>query len=155
MNFCHRSSVTNFSITSLRRTGGRAASVYSSSSRLGFRWQAVRGEPPVLRCTKRCGMCMASVRDCRALAEAQPVDVTKAKIPKVIRSQAVEDKKKRRVRAGSEIPLIDLHTRKGTWQALPLPLRRVDEISVTVSAEAFQRSSCIFTVGDSIFSLYR
>lgn len=59
-------------------------------------------------------MCMASVRDCRALAEAQPVDVTKAKIPKVIRSQAAEDKKKRQVRAGSEIPLTDLHTRKGT-----------------------------------------
>lgn len=52
----------------------------------------MRGEPPVLRCTKRCGMCMASVRDCRALAEAQPVDVTKAKIPRVIRSQAAEDK---------------------------------------------------------------
>lgn len=33
-------------------------------------------------------MCMASVRDCRALADAQPVDVTKAKIPWVMRSQA-------------------------------------------------------------------
>lgn len=33
-------------------------------------------------------MCIASVRDCRALADAQPVDVTKAKIPWVMRSQA-------------------------------------------------------------------
>lgn len=35
-------------------------------------------------------MCMASVSDCRALAEAQPVEVTKARIPNVIRSQAEE-----------------------------------------------------------------
>lgn len=64
----------------------------------------MRGEPPVLRCTKRCGMCMASVKDCRALAEAQPVDVTKAKIPRVIRSQAGEEKKESRVEAGSKTP---------------------------------------------------
>lgn len=31
---------------------------------------------------------MASVRDCRALAEAQPVEVTKAKMPWFINSQA-------------------------------------------------------------------
>lgn len=39
-------------------------------------------------------MCIASVKDCRALAEAHPVEVTKANIPKVIKSQAVEDKKR-------------------------------------------------------------
>lgn len=33
-------------------------------------------------------MCIASVRDCRALVDTQPVDVTKAKIPWVMRSQA-------------------------------------------------------------------
>lgn len=82
----------------------------------------MRGEPPVLRCTKRCGMCMASVRDCRALAEAQPVDVTKAKIPKVIRSQAGEYKKYSRVRTSPASPLVNLDAKKGTRQALPLPL---------------------------------
>ncbi len=36
---------------------------------------------------------MASVRDCRALAEAQPVDVTKARIPWVISSHAEKKEK--------------------------------------------------------------
>lgn len=33
-------------------------------------------------------MCIASVRDCRALAAAQPVDVTSARIPWFISSHA-------------------------------------------------------------------
>lgn len=40
-------------------------------------------------------MCMASVRDCRALAEAHPVDVTSARIPCVISSHAAERKTER------------------------------------------------------------
>lgn len=46
-------------------------------------------------------MCIASVRDCRALAAAQPVDVTKARIPWFINSHAGQRKGKV-VRSGFE-----------------------------------------------------
>lgn len=48
----------------------------------------MRGEPSLFLWMYRWGMCMASVSDCRALAEAQPVEVTKAKMPWFISSQA-------------------------------------------------------------------
>jgi hypothetical protein len=60
-----------------------------------LRWQAVRGVPSPFLWMKRWGMCMASVRDCRALAAAQPVDVTNARMPWFISSQAGESKRER------------------------------------------------------------
>lgn len=47
-------------------------------------------------------MCIASVRDCRALAAAQPVDVTRARIPWFINSHAGRRKEKNRGKGGNE-----------------------------------------------------
>lgn len=51
-------------------------------------------------------MCIASVRDCKALAAAQPVDVTRARIPWFINSHAgqeKEEKQKRDVKKNAEL----------------------------------------------------
>lgn len=58
-------------------------------------------------------MCMASVSDCSALAAAQPVDVTKARIPWFISSQAAETEEGRRKNvSGGELLGPALHVDK-------------------------------------------
>lgn len=47
---------------------------------------------------KRCGMCIASDKDCSDPADIQPIELTKAKIPLFINSQAVGDKEREKTR---------------------------------------------------------
>lgn len=52
---------------------------------------------------------MASVRDCRALAEAHPVEVTRARIPCVISSHAAQREREREI---SHTDLLTVHTHR-------------------------------------------
>ncbi len=89
--------------------GGRPA---CSALRRGWDWAGTRrGVPSPFLWMNRWGMCMASVRDCSALAAAHPVDDTKASIPWFMSSQAGKRKgrKKTAAQLGSEIRLSRCH----------------------------------------------
>lgn len=108
---------------------------------------------------------MASVKDCRALAEAQPVEVTKANIPRVIRSQAEESKKRKlgdNLGSGDQVNSRDKlnpfrqtqrHTMlfRGTAGLKKKPARRANHLGEDI-AQIWHHSEKVISLGDLILS---